>query len=291
MDENDALDWPVGRGGAAVVRADGEEFVWRPGTGEDQRFAVASVTKLLTSLAALAAVEAGHLKLDEPLPEDLPLPPGAGEHPPAAGVTLRHLLAHASGMPQVTGPRPRPPEQRRVYSNPGYRLAGAAVARAVGAPLTDWLARTVLRPLGMTATTLEPYHGVPDDPAAGVVSTLPDLALLASCLLDRGAPVIGRELFDQAVAVQYPGLAGLVPGIGRFDPCDWGLGPELKDGKDPHWMGTRRSPASFGHFGASGCFVWVDPDAGVAAAAVADRPFEEDRWAMRSWPAWSDRVS
>jgi CubicO group peptidase (beta-lactamase class C family) len=81
-----------------------------------------------------------------------------------------------------------------------------------------------------------------------------------------------------------------VPGVGRFDPCDWGLGFELHDGKRPHWMGDRRSPSAFGHFGASGCFLWVDPDAGLAAAAVTDRPFDDGRWAMATWPAWSDRL-
>jgi CubicO group peptidase (beta-lactamase class C family) len=90
--------------------------------------------------------------------------------------------------------------------------------------------------------------------------------------------------------VQFPGLAGLVPGVGRFDPCDWGLGFELHDGKRPHWMGDRRSATAFGHFGATGCFLWVDPDAALAAAAVTDRSFDDGKWAMSTWPAWSDRL-
>jgi CubicO group peptidase (beta-lactamase class C family) len=102
--------------------------------------------------------------------------------------------------------------------------------------------------------------------------------------------VVGPELFAEATAVQFPGLAGLVPGVGRFDPCDWGLGFELHGGKRPHWMGDRRSAAAFGHFGASGCFLWVDPDAELAAAAVSDRPFDDGKWGMATWPAWSDRL-
>lgn len=290
MSGTDTLDWPVAHGGTVVVRPGGETFTWCDGTGEDRRFPVASVTKLLTALAALTAVEAGHVSLDDGLPEGADLPEGVGSQPPAVGVTLRHLLAHASGLPQDPSARPRPPEHRRIYSNPGYRLAAAVVAHAVRLPFADWLDSSVLRPLGMRSTVLAARHGVPDDPAAGAVSTLPDLALLASCLLDRGAPVVGPKLFADATSVQYPGLAGLVPGVGRFDPCDWGLGPELKGAKDPHWMGQRRSAASFGHFGASGCFVWVDPAAGVAAAAVTERAFDDDRWAMRTWPSWSDQV-
>jgi CubicO group peptidase (beta-lactamase class C family) len=273
------LDWPVPHGGAAVLSADDEEFVWRPGTGEDHRFKVASVTKLLSALATLAAVEDRRLGLDDPVPPD--------QAP--QGSTVRHLLAHASGLPFEEG-RPRQPEQRRVYSNLGFQVLAQITERAVGQPFADWLDERVLRPLAMRSTTLEPPQADSEGPSHGAVSTLPDLALLAGCLLDRGAPVIGPELFAEAVSVQFPGLAGLVPGVGSYDPCDWGLGFELKDGKERHWMGEARSAAAFGHFGASGAFVWVDPEAGVAAAAATDRDFADDGWAMKVWPGWSDEI-
>jgi CubicO group peptidase (beta-lactamase class C family) len=284
------LGWPVRHGGTVVLQGDDEVFTWKDGTEADRRFEVASVSKLLTALAVLVAVEQGKLDLAGAVPAGLELPPGVDRAPRQGSVTVRHLLAHASGMPFRAGMPLRAPGTRRVYSNPGYRLVAAVAARAVGTPFAEWLQRTVLRPLGMGATTLEERHGIPEDPAAGIVSTLPDLALLASCLLDRGAPVIGPELFAEAVTVQFAGLSGLVPGVGNFEECGWGLGPELKGSKRPHWMGERRSPSSFGHFGSSGCFLWVDPAAGVAAAAVTDRDFDHDRWAMRTWPAWSDEL-
>ena len=59
--------------------------------------------------------------------------------------------------------------------------------------------------------------------------------------------------------MQFPDLGGVLPGVGRFQPNDWGLGVELKDAKDPHWTGTRNSPGTFGHFGGAGGFLWVDP--------------------------------
>jgi CubicO group peptidase (beta-lactamase class C family) len=271
------LDWPVGRAGAAVRSPSGLETAFLGGVRGGDQFEVASVTKLMTTLAALAAVSSGRIDLDQPVP-------GAGE-----GVTLRHLLAHAGGFPFEPPARARPPGQRRIYSNVGFRVLAEAVADAVGTTFASWLSASVLDPLEMTATRLDRRHEIDGDPAAGAVSTLDDLVRLAGCLLDRGAPVVGSDLFAEATAVQFPGLAGVVPGVGRFDPCDWGLGFELHDGKRPHWMGDRRSPAAFGHFGASGCFLWVDPDAEVAAAAVTDRRFEDDKWAMASWPAWSDR--
>jgi CubicO group peptidase (beta-lactamase class C family) len=272
------LDWPVERAGVAVVSRSEVETAFRGGVTGDDRFEVASVTKLMTTLAALAAVESGRIDLDGPVT-------GAGQ-----GVTLRHLLAHAGGHPFEPPGRARPPEQRRIYSNVGFRLLAEAVADAAGTSFPTWLSTSVLDPLGMTATRLVHRRGLDGDPAAGAASTLDDLVRLARCLLDRGAPVVGPELFAEATTVQFPGLAGLVPGVGRFDPCDWGLGFELHDGKRPHWMGDRRSPSAFGHFGASGCFLWVDPDAGLAAAAVTDRSFDDGRWGMATWPAWSDRL-
>jgi len=272
------LDWPVGRAGVAVVSPSGVDHAVLGGVAGGDQFEVASVTKLMTSLAALAAVESGRIDLDQPVPE-------GGE-----GVTLRHLLAHASGLPFEPPGKARRPGERRIYSNVGFRVLAEAVADAAGTSFPGWLAASVLDPLGMSATRLVVRRGIDGDPAAGARSTLDDLVRLARCLLDRGAPVVGPELFAEATAVQFPGLAGLVPGVGRFDPCDWGLGFELHDGKRPHWMGDRRSAAAFGHFGASGCFLWVDPDAELAAAAVTDRSFDDGKWAMTAWPAWSDRL-
>jgi CubicO group peptidase (beta-lactamase class C family) len=272
------LDWPVDRAAVAVVSPSGVERAAVGGVGGGDEFAVASVTKLMTTMAALAAVERGRLDLDQPADD-------GGE-----GVTVRHLLGHASGLPFEPPGRRRPPGTRRIYSNLGFRVLAEQVADAVGMTFGGWLEASVLGPLGMSATRLATRHEVEDDPAAGGVSTFDDLERLARCLLDRGAPVVGRELFDEATSVQFPGLAGLVPGVGRFDPCDWGLGFELHDGKRPHWMGDRRSAAAFGHFGASGCFLWVDPEVALACAAVSDRHFDDGRWAMATWPAWCDRL-
>jgi CubicO group peptidase (beta-lactamase class C family) len=273
------LDWPVGRAGVAVVSPSGVETAYLGGVSGGDQFEVASVTKLMTSLAALTALESGRIDLDQAVPEG------------GAGVTLRHLLAHASGLPFEPAGKARRPGERRIYSNVGFRVLAEAVADAVGTTFPSWLAASVLDPLGMSSTRLVPRRGIDGDPAAGAASTLDDLARLARCLLDRGAPVVSAELFAEATAVQFPGLAGLVPGVGRFDPCDWGLGFELHDRKRPHWMGDRRAPSAFGHFGASGCFLWVDAEAELAAAAVTDRPFDDGKWAMTSWPAWSDRLA
>jgi len=88
--------------------------------------------------------------------------------------------------------------------------------------------------------------------------------------------------------VQFPGLSGVLPGFGRQDPNDWGLGLELRDGKSPHWTGSRNAPQTFGHFGRSGTFLWVDPVAGLALGCLTDLAFGE--WAVEAWPALADAV-
>jgi CubicO group peptidase (beta-lactamase class C family) len=71
-------------------------------------------------------------------------------------------------------------------------------------------------------------------------------------------------------------------------PNDWGLGFEIRDGKSPHWTGSANSGRTYGHFGQSGTFLWVDPQAELALVALADRDFGE--WAHPLWPALSDGV-
>lgn len=235
--------------------------------GERSRiFHWASVTKLLTAYAALVAAEEGTIDLDEPVG-----PPGS---------TLRHLLAHASGLPFQAGQPAGRVGARRVYSNPGIELVADIVAARSEMPFERYLAEAVLAPLEMGGAELR------GSPAADLHGSLDDLVRFAGELL---APrLIAPETLTEATSVQFPGLAGVLPDLGRFDPNDWGLGFELKDGKHPHWSGTRTSERTFGHFGGSGTFLWVDPAAAVALCCLTDREFGE--WAMEAWPKLSDAV-
>ena len=53
-------------------------------------------------------------------------------------------------------------------------------------------------------------------------------------------------------------------------------------------MGARTSAGTFGHFGGTGTFLWVDPVAQVVCAALTTREFDE--WAKDAWPRLSDAV-
>jgi CubicO group peptidase (beta-lactamase class C family) len=217
-------------------------------------------------MASLIAVEEGTVSLQDPVG-----PPGS---------TLSHLLAHASGLP-FEGDRPiAPPARRRVYSNTGIELAAAHLEAVAGMPFSDYLSAGVLQPLGMDRAVLE------GSPAHGASGRLGDLLALAGELL---APsLISPETWHAATSVAWPGLAGVLPGFGRQNPCDWGLGPEIRGHKSPHWTGNANSPQTFGHFGQSGSFLWVDPVAGIAVAGLSSAPFEQ--WSKEAWPALSDAV-
>jgi CubicO group peptidase (beta-lactamase class C family) len=113
-----------------------------------------------------------------------------------------------------------------------------------------------------------------------------DLAVFAVDLL---RPVlVSPQLHAEAVTVQFPGLDGVLPGFGVQRPNDWGLGFEIRDGKSPHWTGSSNSGRTFGHFGQSGTFIWVDPAADLALVVLTDRDF--DKWTYPLWPALSDGV-
>jgi len=255
--------WPVPNAAVAVVSA-GAVLATR---GDASRpFGWASVTKLLTACAVLVAAEEGVLDLDEP----------AGP----LGATVRHLLAHASGLPFEGASPIAPPGRRRIYSNAGFDALGELVAARAGMPFAAYLAAGVLEPLGMRETDLR------GSPASGASGPLSDLLAFARELLAPRALAV--ETLAEATAVAFPGLAGVLPGFGRQDPMDWGLGFEPKDAKAPHWTGARNSPRTFGHFGGSGAFLRVDPDAGIALACLTDREFGD--WAREAWPVLSDAV-
>ncbi|MFJ4711891.1 serine hydrolase domain-containing protein [Streptomyces sp. NPDC088785] len=257
-------NWPVPTAAAAVVRADGSVLgTYGPTT---HRFPLASVTKPLAAYAALVAYEEGAIELDEP----------AGPE----GSTVRHLLAHTSGLAFDEHKVTSEPGTRRLYSNAGFEVLGDHLAKATDIPFAEYARQAVCEPLGMTSTTLD------GSPAKDGVSTVDDLVRFAA---EVQAPrLLDPRTVAEAMTVQYPGTKGVLPGYGHQNPNDWGLGFEIRDHKSPHWTGSSSSPRTFGHFGQSGTFLWVDPDAGAACVALTDRAFGP--WAAEVWPRFTDAV-
>lgn len=253
--------WPA-QAAVAVVDADGALAT----AGPDTSLPWASVTKLVSAVATLIAVERELVDLDEPAG-----PPGS---------TTRHLLAHASGIAPDDDAVLAPPGRRRIYSNRGFELLADLVAERTGRAFAEWTYDEVVRPLGMSATSVE------GSPAHGIRSPVGDLAALGRELLRP--TILEQRTWATATSVAFPGLDGVLPGFGRQQPNDWGLGFELRDGKQPHWTGSLNSARTFGHFGRAGSFLWVDPVAGLACACLTGHPFGP--WAASAWPRLSDDV-
>lgn len=255
-------NWPVGHAAAGVVTAAGAVT-----EGDaDRVFALASVTKPLVAYAVLVAVEEGAIELDQPAG-----PPGS---------TVRHLLAHTSGLAFDTTVIMAEPGARRIYSSAGFEVLAQFVADRTGIAFEDYLHEAVFEALGMKSSVLQGPAG------HGARSTVADLLLFAGELLEPTA--LSPQTVAEATAVQFPGSNGVLPGYGSQRPNDWGLGFEIRDHKTPHWTGAANSPRTYGHFGQSGTFLWVDPVPGAACVALSDENFGD--WARAAWPPLSDAV-
>lgn len=255
--------WDVPHASATIVDRDGSATT----TGDiDRVFALASVTKMLFAYSSLVALEEGTLVLDQP----------AG--PP--GCTVRHLLAHAGGFGFDTGVL-MPPERKRVYSNTGFDTLAEHLTMQAGMSAQTYLTEAVFQPLAMESTDIGDRSV-----AHGASSTVADLTRFAAELL-RPTLISAATLAD-ATTVQFPGLDGVLPGFGTQTPNDWGLGFEIRAHKSPHWTGTTNAPTTYGHFGAGGTFVWVDPTLERSLVVLTDRPFGD--WAGAAWPTLADAV-
>ncbi len=254
--------WPV----TAATIAVGPDTRLASGGDTSAVRRIASVTKPITALAVFVAIEEGSVALDDQ----------AGP----SGSTVRHLLAHASGLLFDEHRTVTAPGRRRIYSNAGFEQLADHVAAATGIPFAEYLNEAVIQPLELQSTELR------GSPAKDMWSTVEDLSRVAHEFMRPR--LISTETLAEAASEQFPGLRGTVPGVGSFDPNPWGLGVEIRGEKQPHWTGTENSQVTFGHFGGSGSFLWVDPIASVALVELADRDFGP--WALEVWPTLSNEV-
>lgn len=255
--------WPVENASAAVIDRNGDIHFHGDETRE---FRLASVTKMITAWAVLVACEEGTVSLDDAVGRD--------------DCTLRHLLAHAGGFPFEGETPVAAVGAKRIYSNTGYELAAAHLAEHSKIDFWEYVDEAIFEPLGIAAG--------PQAGSAAKDARL-DIVNLSLFLAELRRPrLVSRETFIDAVTPQFGDLDGVVPGVGRFDPCPWGLGPEIRGGKSPHWTSPNNSAATYGHFGGSGTFAWVDPIGDLACAVLTGREFDE--WALTHWPEFSTAV-
>ena len=235
----------------------------------DEIFPFASVTKPIVAWSALVAVDRGLLDLDAPT--GAPAPDGA---------TIGHLLSHSSGIAADSDERLATPGTRRIYSNRGIEILGERLQEATGTPLETWVESTVLEPLGMASVL------IPGSPAHSGEGSARDLSLFAREL--ASPRLVSPALAERACAPVLPELDGVLPGYGRQVPNPFGLGVEVRGAKSPHWTGKGNSPQTFGHFGQSGSFIWVDPVAERQAVFLGAEPFGQIH--RKTWPALGDQI-
>ncbi|MFD3415817.1 serine hydrolase domain-containing protein [Streptomyces cyaneofuscatus] len=154
----------MGRGGDGAPVTARTPFLW------------GSVAKPMTATAVMTLVEDGRVDLDRPVRSYLP-DFTLGDRTAAARITVRDLLTHASGIPEVTDATdrfeqrrdpyrsavaeladttPLSPDGQHVYSSANYLLLGAVVEAVTGRPYAAYLREAVLDPLRMTGAVTTP---------------------------------------------------------------------------------------------------------------------------------------
>jgi beta-lactamase class C len=203
-----------------------------------------------------------------------------------------------------------PPGTRVQYSNVGYGLLAVVAEHQTGKDFPAALAELVLDPLGV-----EGYLGAepPRTPAAladtrgrhaggeldpfnsafwrslafpwgGLVTTVDGALAIVRAFCDAPDGLISEATRAEATRSHTGELGG-----GFVEPlfwprCPWGLGPDIRGHKTPHWAPAEAGPESFGHSGASGALAWASPAHEVAWALIGART-ADNGWLLRRAPA------
>lgn len=183
----------------------------------DTRFRIGSVTKPFTAIVVMSLQEQGKLSVTDAACKYLASCPEAW-----AGITIRHLLSHTSGLPNITslpdytatmGQRVTPaqtldrvrnmplefePGAQFKYSNTGYVALGAIVETVTGRPYIDVVKATILEPLGMKNTGYESLDGTTPGLAVGYQAPKPgsNAAVGRAAFIDMSVPHAAGALYS-----------------------------------------------------------------------------------------------
>ncbi len=284
-------------------------------------FDLASVTKVIaTTSMAMLLYQRGQLDLEQPLVELLP------DFAQGRTVTLRLLLAHASGLPGYARlfaeadnreallsaclrlPLTSSPGTHAEYSDPGFILLGRALEVIAGEPLDDYCAREVFRPLGMGRTCFRPpvawqtsippteedvsfrhriIQGEVQDENCFVLGGVAGHAGMFSDALD---PLrYAQGLFAQRIFKQ-PTVDLFTTRAGLPAESSRALGWDTPSA--PSSSGSFFSRHSAGHLGYSGTSFWVDFEREVAIVLLTNRtwPHRKSQAIRTVRPAFHDMV-
>ncbi len=290
---------------AFLVRQGAFEFARAYGQARLQTpFLIASPTKPMTAAAVLLLRDRQQLQRTDPVAKHLPQFVGGDR----ALVTIKHLLNHTSGLPDmlpenvalrrrhaplsefVAGACRTPllfrPGTRVSYQSMGILLAAAIVEKISGQPLPEFLATHFFTPLKMTGTSLGLGGRLIADTAQCQVPEPSDWDWNSPYWRKLGVPWGGAHstVHDLAAFIEHFTTAG--PGVlteatrremrslqtNGLDQA-WGLGWSLQSGA----FGLAASPATFGHFGSTGTVVWHDPAVALTCVLLTTKPAEDSR--------------
>lgn len=240
----------------------------------------------------------------------LPLDVAPSAAPYAEGLSWERL-----GAACMATALDEPPWARVQYSNVGYGLLALTVEAATGRPFAEALRDTVLAPLGIegylgdepprapalladvrgssAGTEREPFNSrfyrSLALPWAGLVTSAAGALAIVRAFLGEPAGFLSPALRQAATADQTGGLSGGFIAPLRWSPCPWGLGPEVRGAKRPHWVPESAGPESFGHSGASGALAWAAPSSGIAWCILGARSADSG-WLLRRSGAISEAI-
>lgn len=279
-------------------------------------FDLASVTKPIVAMSALTLVRDGLVQLDTQASELITDVRGT----PAAPATLRTLLRHTSRLsawgglyldvPHAIGSsaarRWMVSEAARrvdesgldgpVYSDLGYIVAGAMIAKAGGQTLDRLVAQRIAQPFGIAEELFFP----------STLDSATRARVVATCAATERCEWRGRlirgEVHDENCAAMggvagHAGLFGTARAVARFgtsvldalagrtnllptELLESAMVPEPNstqrlgfDGKraEGSSAGRRLGPKTFGHLGFTGTSIWCDPDTGIVVALLTNR--------------------
>ncbi len=192
------------------------------------------------------------------------------------------------------------------YQSMGFAILGELISRVSGQPCADWLRSGVLDPLGLESTRL----GAPDAwfegdrsqvdriaeirtpaeqegvdwnwnrrywlqlgaPWGGLLTTPRELAVIGRMMLEGGRGVVSPASVAAATRNQLAGMKDVPESDRRCKP--WGLGWRLNWPATGANFGDLLGPASYGHWGATGTLMWIDPERDTVCVILTTEPQE-----------------
>jgi CubicO group peptidase (beta-lactamase class C family) len=262
---------------------------------EDTVFYLASLTKLFTATAIMLLVQDGQIDLDDAIGEHIANSPETWR-----GITVRHLLAHTSGLPLVFGgsepsdysteelfqvvsrlPLEFAPGEQCLYSNPGYWLLGMIIEQVSGTSYRQFLNQRIFDPLGMTKTTItvdyqivkhrSPVYTIRDGKHAYTSGrSYPELPAHGGALWSTPYDLakLDASLYSDTILTRASLEQMLTPS--KLNDGSQALFEITLDGHQDHhqsglgWrLGTHRGHNTAQHSGSTGTYFLRFPDAGL----------------------------